>query len=455
MKRLVVLGAAESGVGAAVLGKEKGYAVFVSDEGKITDEFKNILHQHNIIFEEEQHTENLIFNADEIVKSPVIPEDSMLIVKLKQRNIPVISEIEFAARYAEGKIIGITGSAGKTTTTLMIYHIMKRAGLDVALAGNIGRVVFMGKEIGGSLASVVAENTHEYYVIEISSFQLDGMYNTKLDVAVLTNISRNHLNRYDNDMQKYTDSKFRITQNQTENNFFIYCADDEITDKELKKRNIKSQQISFSIKQELAQGAYLQNNELIIKLTDKLFTMSIFELALQGKHNIYNSMAAAIAANVFSLRKETIRECLSDFRNIEHRLEFIAGGVHGIEFINDSKSTTVNSTWYALESMNKPTILILGGQDKGNDYSMLNDLVKEKVKAIVCLGIDNTKIHQAFDNIINPVVDASSAEEAVKIAYSLGKKGDVVLLSPACASFDLFKNYADRGRKFKNAVRAL
>lgn len=445
MKRLVILGGGESGVGTAVLAKKKGYDVFLSDKGKLKDNYKNVLSNNGIEWEEEKHTEELIFNATEVVKSPGIPDKAELIKKIAQKNIPIISEIEFAGRYTNAKKICITGSNGKTTTTLLTYHIMKKAGLNVGLAGNVGK----------SFAMQVAENDFDFYVLELSSFQLDGMFEFKADIAILLNITPDHLDRYDYKLENYAESKFRIIQNQTELDSFIYCADDEVTMQLIKNKKIKAKQFPISIKQKTEKGAYLENNQLIINTnnTNPLF-MTIQELALQGKHNIYNSMAAGVASKLVEIRKETIRESLSDFHNIEHRLE-IVGNVHGIEFINDSKATNVNSTWYALESMNNPVILILGGIDKGNDYTMLNDLVKEKVKAIICLGTDNKKIVKAFTGVVDTILEANSAKEAVAHAYKVGKKGDTVLLSPACASFDLFENYEDRGTQFKQAVRAL
>jgi len=453
MKRLVILGGGESGVGSAVLAQIKGFDVFLSDKGKIKDKYKNVLSKYEIKWEEEKHTEALILNADEVIKSPGIPDKAELIKALHNNGIPVISEIEFAGRYTKAKKICITGSNGKTTTTLLIYHLLKKAGLNVGLGGNVGK----------SFAMLVAENAcrndkkdFDYYVLELSSFQLDGMYDFKADIAVLLNITPDHLDRYNYEMQNYVDSKFRIIRNQTENDAFIYCMDDEIIKKELTKKIIRAKQFPFSIKQKVEQGAYLnENNQIVINTTNTnpLF-MTIQELALQGKHNIYNSMAAGITGKLVEIRKETIRESLSDFHNIDHRLEFV-GNVHGIEFINDSKATNINSTWYALESMENPVILILGGVDKGNDYSMLNDLVKEKVKAIICLGADNKKIINAFGAMVETILEANSAKEAVAQAYRLGKKGDTVLLSPACASFDLFEDYEDRGTQFKQAVRAL
>lgn len=446
MKRLVILGGGESGVGTAVLAQKKGFDVFLSDKGKLKEKYKDVLSKCGIKWEEEKHSEDLILNADEVVKSPGIPDKADLIKALVKKGIPVISEIEFAGRYTNAKKICITGSNGKTTTTLLTYHMMQKAGLNVGLAGNVGK----------SFAMQVAENDFDFYVLELSSFQLDGMFEFKADIAILLNITPDHLDRYDYKLENYADSKFRIIQNQTELDAFIYCIDDEVTMNTIKKKNIKAKQYPISIKQELEIGAYLkENNQLIINTnnTNPLF-MTIQELALQGKHNIYNSMAAGVTGKLVDIRKETIRESLSDFHNIDHRLELV-GNVHGIEFINDSKATNVNSTWYALESMNNPVILILGGVDKGNDYSMLTDLVKAKVKAIICLGTDNKKIIKAFSGVVDTILEAKSAKEAVAQSYKIGKKGDTVLLSPACASFDMFENYEDRGTQFKQAVRAL
>jgi UDP-N-acetylmuramoylalanine--D-glutamate ligase len=447
--RLVILGGGESGVGAAVLAQKKGFDVFLSDKGKIKDKYKVVLSNNGIKWEEETHTEALILNADEVIKSPGIPDKAELIKALHKKDIPVISEIEFAGRYTKAKKICITGSNGKTTTTLLTYHILQKAGFKVGLAGNVGK----------SFAMQVAENAEndfDYYVLELSSFQLDGMFEFKADISVLLNITPDHLDRYNYEMQNYVDSKFRVIQNQTESDAFIYCIDDEIIAKELTSKIIKAKQFPFSIKQKVEHGAFLdENNQLVINTNNSnpLF-MTIQELALQGRHNIYNSMAAGITGKLVEIRKETIRESLSDFHNIAHRLEVI-GNIHGIEFINDSKATNVNSTWYALESMNNPVILILGGVDKGNDYSMLNELIKEKVKAIICLGTDNKKIIKAFGGLVETILEAGSAKEAVNQAYKLGKKGDTVLLSPACASFDLFDDYEDRGTQFKQAVRGL
>jgi UDP-N-acetylmuramoylalanine--D-glutamate ligase len=445
MERLVVLGGAESGIGAAVLAQKKGFDVFVSDKGKIKEEYKSMLKLNKIKFEEEKHTEELILNADEIVKSPGIPDKSLIIKEALKREIPVVSEIEFASRYTDAKIIGITGTNGKTTATSLTYHILKNAGLNVGLGGNIGK----------SFALQVAENNYDYYVLELSSFQLDGMFKARLNIAVLLNITPDHLDRYEYEFENYIRSKFRIAQNQTSNDVFIYCKDDEITNKYINLNISEAKLIPFSIKETVEEGAFLENeSELIININNNPFSMSIHDLALQGKHNIYNSMAAGIAAKVLEIRKDIIRDSLSDFENIEHRLEFVTK-VHGIDFINDSKATNVNSTWYALESMNSPVVWIVGGVDKGNDYNMLKDLVKEKVKAIICLGTENEKIHKAFSSIVPSIVDANSADEAVKRAYQLSKNGDVVLLSPACASFDMFENFEDRGRQFKKAVRSL
>ncbi len=446
MKRLVILGGGESGVGTAVLAQKKGFEVFLSDKGKLKEKYKDVLSKYGIKWEEEKHSEDLILNADEVVKSPGIPDKADLIIALKNKGISVISEIEFAARYTNAKKICITGSNGKTTTTLLTYHMMQKAGLNVGLAGNVGK----------SFAMQVAENDFDFYVLELSSFQLDGMFEFKADIAILLNITPDHLDRYEYKLENYADSKFRIIQNQTELDAFIYCIDDEVTMNTIKTKDIKAKHYPISIKQELEIGAYLkENNQLIINTnnTNPLF-MTIQELALQGKHNIYNSMAAGVTGKLIDIRKETIRESLSDFHNIDHRLELV-GNVHGIEFINDSKATNVNSTWYALESMNNPVILILGGVDKGNDYSMLTDLVKSKVKAIICLGTDNKKIIKAFGGLVETILEAKSAKEAVAQSYKIGKKGDTVLLSPACASFDMFENYEDRGTQFKQAVRAL
>jgi len=443
-KKIVGLGAAESGVGTAILAQKQGYDVFVSDFGAISAKYKKELTGRNIRFEEGQHSQEVIFAANEVVKSPGIPDKASIIVGLKERNINVISEIEFAARFTNAKMICITGTNGKTTTTLLTYHILQKAGLNVGLGGNVGK----------SFARQVAEENYDYYVLELSSFQLDGCYEFKADVAILTNITPDHLDRYEYNLQNYVDSKFRILQNQGPADAFIFCADDEITMQEISKREFKMQCLPFSIKQKEGMSAYTENNNLIIQTHNQTLTMSIQDLALQGKHNLYNSMASGIASRILEIRKEVVRESFSDFENIEHRLEFV-NSVHGIDFINDSKATNVNSTWYALESLQSPIIWIAGGVDKGNDYSMLTELVQNRVKALVCLGTDNKKLIKAFKEIVPVIVEASSADEAVQTAYRLGKKGDTVLLSPCCASFDLFENYEDRGRQFKAAVRSL
>lgn len=443
-KQIAILGGGESGVGAAILAQQKGYSVFLSDLGKIKEKYKNVLSGYKIDFEEEKHSTEKIFSAELVVKSPGIPDKAPLIVQLKEIGVPVISEIEFAGRYTTAKTICITGSNGKTTTTLLLYHILKNAGLNVGLAGNVGK----------SFAWQVAEEKHDVYVIELSSFQLDGMYDFRADVAVLLNITPDHLDRYDYNMQNYIGSKFRILQNQTKNDWFIVCADDEVTQNEIKKRNIEPAIISFGLGEPTTNAAGVKDEQLIINLHQNQFSMSILELALQGKHNTYNSMAAGIASMLFEIRNEQLRESLANFTGVEHRLEHFLK-VHGIEFVNDSKATNVNSTWYALESIRKPIVWIAGGVDKGNDYSMLKALAKEKVKAIVCLGKDNKKLHEAFKGVVKNIVDASSMDEAVKAAYYLARNGDTVLLSPACASFDLFENYEDRGTQFKLNVRNL
>ena len=443
-QRIAILGAGESGVGAAYLAKQQGYDVFVSDFGAIADHYKKQLEDWNINFEEKQHTEELITNAVEVIKSPGIPDKAPIIKKLKEKSIPVISEIEFAGRYCSAKIVGITGSNGKTTTSSLTYHILKDAGLNVGLAGNIGK----------SFAYQVATEKFDLYVLELSSFMLDDMFKFKVDIAVLLNITPDHLDRYDYKLENYAASKFRVTQNQTAADYFIYCADDLETIKGMADRKFEAQLLPFSIETKIEPGAYIENDNIVINTNQEHFTMSIKELALQGKHNIYNSMASGIVARVLELRNETMRESMGNFKAIEHRLEFVAN-ISGIRFINDSKATNVNSTWYALESMSSDVILILGGVDKGNDYGMLKDLVKHKVKSIVCLGKDNKRIHDAFEDDVHVIVNTFSAQEAAQVAYHLASKGDTVLLSPACASFDLFKNYEDRGNQFKAAVREL
>ncbi len=443
-RKIVILGAGESGTGSAVLAKMKGFDVFVSDSGIIKDQYRDLLNSHGIKWEEGSHGNEIILSADEVIKSPGIPEKAPLVGLIREKGIPVISEIEFAGRYAQGKKICITGSNGKTTTTNLIYHILKKAGLNVAMTGNVGN----------SFAMAVATGSYDYYVIELSSFQLDGMYDFKADLAIIMNITPDHLDRYGYKLQNYIDSKFRITRNQTISDFLIYWDGDPIVKAELGKKSYGMTMLPFSDEKSEGMTAYLENNELILDYPNKTKLMTIHELALKGRHNTYNSMAAAIAAKVLNIRKEIIRESLADFQGVEHRLEPVIT-VCGINFINDSKATNVNSTWYALECMENDIIWIVGGIDKGNDYSELFPLVRKKVKAIVCLGKDNKKIIESFNDKIKTIVETTSMEEAVRSAYYLAKKGDTVLLSPACASFDLFRNYEDRGRQFKAAVRNL
>ena len=442
-KHIVILGAGESGVGAAILAKKEGWNVFVSDYGMIKPNFKATLEANAIEMESGTHSLDRIMQADLIVKSPGIPDHVPVIVKAKEKGIKIISEIEFAGYYLKAKTIGITGSNGKTTTTMLIYHILKKAGLKVGLAGNVGQ----------SLAKQVAEEDFDWYVLELSSFQLDDMNDFKVDIALLMNITPDHLDRYDYQMQKYVDAKFRILQNQTAADWFIYNLDDPIITAEVEKRTIMAKKAPFSLKEQVKVGAYLNEQQITININEK-FTMSIHDLALKGKHNTQNSLAAGIASRILEIRKDVVRESLEDFVNVEHRLEFVAK-VNGIEFINDSKATNINSTWFALESMTQPTVWIVGGVDKGNDYSELTELVKEKVKAIICLGKDNQKIIATFSGVVDTIVEANSAMEAVAYGYRLGSKDETVLLSPACASFDLFENYEDRGNQFKAAVRSL
>jgi len=444
IKKIAVLGGGESGVGAAVLAKKQGFEVFLSDHGEIAEKYRIVLSNHEIEWEQKKHSESKIIMAAEVIKSPGISDDIPLIKRLVDLQVPVISEIEFAGRYTDAFMICVTGSNGKTTTSMLIYHILKKAQLNVGLAGNVGQ----------SLAHQVAVEDFDYYVIELSSFQLDGMFEFRANMAILLNITPDHLDRYSGEFQRYVDSKFRIIQNQTENDHFIYWADDPVIRDEIDKREIKVNKLPFSDREKIEEGAWIENEQLIINLNNNKLTMSIHDLALQGKHNGQNSMASGIAARVLEIRKEIIRESLSDFQNVEHRLEFVAR-VHGIEFINDSKATNVNSTWYALESMSKPVVWIVGGVDKGNDYDMLRDLVTSKVKAIVCLGKDNSKILKAFEGKIETIVEAETAVDAVGLSYQFANKGEIVLLSPACASFDLFDDYEDRGNKFKRAVKAL
>ncbi len=443
MKRIVVLGAAESGAGAAVLAKVKGFDVFVSDMSVIKDKYKKQLDEHGIAWEEGHHTEELILNADEVVKSPGIPDTAPMVVKIREKGIHVISEIEFAGRYTNAKMICITGSNGKTTTTSLIYYILKEAGYNVGLAGNIGR----------SLALQVAEEHFDYYVIELSSFQLDNMYDFRADIAILMNITPDHLDRYDYKMQNYVDSKMRITRNQTEDDAFIFWNDDPIVKRELEKYDLKAKLYPFSEFHESDAIAYIEDREYVIEKPTP-FNMEQEELALTGKHNLYNSLAAGITANIAGVSNEMIRKGLSSFAGVEHRLER-AGRVRGVDFVNDSKATNVDACWYALESMKQPTVLILGGKDKGNDYSHIFDLVREKCIGLVFLGVDNSKLHAAFDDFGIPIADVKSMKDCVDECYKMAKPGSCVLLSPCCASFDLFKNMEDRGEQFKECVRNL
>lgn len=444
MKKLVILGAGESGTGTAILAARKGYDVFVSDLGTVKEKYRQLLDTNKIRWEEGKHTENEILSADEIVKSPGIPEKAPVIQLIRSKSIPVISEIEFAGRYSRGFKICVTGSNGKTTVTNLIWHILRKAGKDAVITGNVGN----------SYAMAVAGGDHDYYVLELSSFQLDDMFSFRADVAILMNITPDHLDRYDYKFQNYIDSKFKIIQNQTASDYFIYWADDPVITAELAKRKPDVRLLPFSAITKENMAGYVHNDEIIIDLHHKTNLMTIHDLALRGRHNLYNSMAAAIAGKVLNIRKEIIRESLADFQGVEHRLEPVIT-VYGINFINDSKGTNVNSTWYALECMETDVVWIAGGVDKGNDYSELFPVVKQKVKAIVCLGKDNRKIIEAFRDKVPTIVEASSMEEAVRSAYYLAKKGQTVLLSPACASFDLFANYEDRGRQFKQAVRNL
>ena len=442
-KHISILGAGESGVGAAILAKKQGWNVFVSDFGSIKQEFKDELDANELKWEEGQHTESVILNSDLVIKSPGIPDKAPIIKKLKEKGIKIISEIEFGGYYSKAKTICITGSNGKTTTTMLTYHILRKAGINVGLAGNVGK----------SFAKQIATEDFEWYVLELSSFQLDDMFEFRADIAMLLNITPDHLDRYNYEMQNYVDSKFRILQNQTENDCFIYNYDDKIIQAEISKREIKAKLAPFSLVKDMPNGAYTNEEQITININEK-FIMSIHDLALKGKHNSQNSMASAIAARVLDIRSAVVRESLTDFVNVEHRLEFVAK-VHGIEFINDSKATNINSTWFALETMEKPTVWIVGGVDKGNDYSELMDLVKNKVKAIICLGLDNQKIIDTFSGVVETIVEAKTAMEAVAYGYRLASKDETVLLSPACASFDLFENYEQRGDMFKEAVRRL
>jgi UDP-N-acetylmuramoylalanine--D-glutamate ligase len=444
-KQMIILGAGESGVGAAILASQKGYEVFVSDGGKITDHHKKELEERSIAYEEGKHSEGRILGSSEIVKSPGIPEKNELIKKIRAADIPVISEIELAFRHkGESRIVGITGSNGKTTTTSLTYQICKHGGLDCALVGNIGI----------SFARQVAEDPKPWYIAEISSFQLDDSKTFRPDIAILTNITEDHLDRYDYRFENYIRSKFSIVKNQVSADYFIYNEDDPVIKQYLGQYPFKSNPLPFTMQQEPNQGGFIRNGQMNLKTGSETIQMSIYDFALKGIHNQYNTLAAGLAASTIGIRKEKIREAVESFESLEHRMEYVST-VRGVEFINDSKATNVNSTWYALETMQKPVILILGGVDKGNDYSLIRSLVKEKVKAIVCMGTDNRKIHEAFQNDMGIMVNTGSAKEAVKSSFHLADVGDVVLLSPACASFDLFKNYEDRGRQFKEAVRDL
>ncbi|GEP49490.1 UDP-N-acetylmuramoylalanine--D-glutamate ligase [Flavobacterium noncentrifugens] len=444
MQRLVILGGGESGVGTAILGKKKGYDVFVSDFGKIKDNYKEVLTINGIKWEEETHTEKKILNADVVMKSPGIPEKSPIVKKLVEAKIPVISEIEFAAPFTDATTIGITGSNGKTTTTMLTYHLLKSAGLNVGLGGNIGK----------SFAWQVAEDKYDVYVLELSSFQLDGIINYKPHIAILLNISPDHLDRYEYKYEKYINSKFRITMNQTKEDYFIYDADDEAIAAWMKNNKIKARTIPFSLTKTFENGAFIKQNKMEININEEEFIMETESIALEGKHNLKNAMAATSVAKLMQIRKATIRESLSNFQGVEHRLEKVLK-IQNVQYINDSKATNVNATFFALDSMNTPTVWIVGGVDKGNDYSELMALVREKVKAIVCLGVDNKKIIDAFGNVVDVMIEVDNMNDAVKMSQRLAEKGDTVLLSPACASFDLFENYEDRGRQFKQAVQNL
>jgi len=444
-ERIVILGAGESGTGAAILARSKGMDVFVSDAGKIKPFYRDLLDEYQVIYESGGHTERLILNATEVIKSPGIPESAPIIKLLRKKEVPIISEIEFAGRYTNAKMICITGSNGKTTTTSLIHHMMRKAGLNVGIAGNVGR----------SFALQVATEGYDYYVLELSSFQLDGMFQFKPDIAILLNITPDHLDRYDYNFQNYVDSKFRVAQNLTEEEYFVFCSDDEITIKELEKIVTRAEQLPFAYQKKEHDVAWVENDEeLRIEFDDVDFSMSVHELSLKGRHNTYNSMAAGIAGNVLKIRNDVIREALMDFQGVEHRLETVVK-VHGINFINDSKATNINSAWYALESVKGSIVWIVGGVDKGNDYSDLFNLVENKVKAIVCLGKDNDRVIKAFSGKVESIVESMSMEEAVKAAYYLARDGETVLLSPACASFDLFESFEDRGRQFKDSVRSL
>ena len=444
MSRIVILGGGESGVGSAVLAKTKGFDVFLSDMGKISDEYAQMLEKWKIPFEQGCHTEELILNADEVIKSPGIPSTAPMVKKIEEKGIGVISEIEFAGRYDNAKKICITGSNGKTTTTSLIYHLLCQAGLNVGLGGNIGK----------SYAYQVATEKFDIYVLELSSFQLDNMYDFKADIAIITNITPDHLDRYEYKMENYVKAKFRVTRNMSSDDCFIFCSDDEITVNHLNQIVMKAKTLPFTQKTQVEQGAYIDGDRMIVRFKEEECDMYLQDLALGGKHNIYNSMAAALAAKAMDIDNAVIRDGLATFQAVEHRLEKVLS-IRDVLYVNDSKATNVDAAWYALECQTRPVIWIAGGTDKGNDYSTLVPLVKDKVKALICMGIDNAKLHEAFDAHVENTYDVTSAEEAVKIADSIASAGDVVLLSPCCASFDLFKNYEDRGRKFKEAVRNL
>lgn len=444
MKRLVILGGGESGVGTAILGKKHGYDVFLSDGGKLKDSYKEILIINGVKWEQISHTDELILNADVVMKSPGISDSAEIVQKLKNKGIPVISEIEFASQFTKAKTIGITGSNGKTTTTMLTYHLLKSAGLNVGIAGNIGK----------SFAWQVAVDSFDYYVLELSSFQLDGITNYCPHIAIITNISPDHLDRYNYDYKQYIAAKFRITMNQTEEDYLIYDADDEAISEWLKNNKTKARLIPFSLHKTLDEGAYLKNNQMEININNEEFSMETESIALEGKHNMKNAMAATSVAKLMQIRKQTIRESLSNFQGAEHRLEKVLK-IQNVQYINDSKATNTNATFYALDSMSTPTVWIVGGVDKGNDYSELMQLVREKVKAIICLGMDNKKIIDAFGNVVDVMIEVHSMQDAVKMSQRLAEKGDAVLLSPACASFDLFESYEDRGKQFKNAVQNL
>ena len=444
MSRLVVLGGGESGVGSAVLAKVKGHDVFLSDMGKISDDYAAVLNKWEIPFEQGKHTEEFILNADEVIKSPGIPSTAPMVQKITEKGIGVISEIEFAGRYDSAKKICITGSNGKTTTTSLIFHLLQQAGLNVGLGGNIGK----------SYAMQVATENHDIYVLELSSFQLDNVYDFKADIAIITNITPDHLDRYDYKMENYVKSKFRITRNMSNDDCFIFCSDDEITVNHLDQIVLKAQKLPFTQKKEVAQGAFVKEDKMIVRYKENDCDMYLQELALGGKHNVYNSMAAALAAKVMDIDNEVIRSGLATFQAVEHRLEKVLS-IKDVLYINDSKATNVDSAWYALECQTRPVVWIVGGTDKGNDYSSLIPLAQEKVKAMICMGLDNTKFHESFGGVVSEIHDVTSAKDAVNLAHQLAESGDVVLLSPCCASFDLFKNYEDRGRQFKEAVRNL